>query len=83
MSLVKNNRIPKFGDTFNIQLRAELFNILNRPNYANPLKAATQLFSAATAPSAAALPRRWLARRLRQQGRSQRPQPALGKPSLP
>ena len=83
MSLVKNNRIPKFGDTFNIQFRAELFNILNRPNYANPLKAATQLFSAATAPSAAALPRRWLARRLRQQGRSQRPQPALGKPSLP
>ena len=54
MSLVKNNRIPKFGDTFNIQFRAELFNILNRPNYANPLKAATQLFSAATAPSAAA-----------------------------
>jgi hypothetical protein len=52
MSLVKNNHIPKFGEAFNIQFRAELFNILNRPNYANPLKAATQLFSAAPVPSA-------------------------------
>ena len=52
MSLVKNNRFPRLGDTFNFQFRAELFNILNRVNYANPLKAATQLFSAAPAPSA-------------------------------
>ncbi len=54
MSLVKNNRVPKLGETFNVQFRAELFNILNRPNYANPLKAATQLFAAAPAPTAAA-----------------------------
>lgn len=53
MSLVKNNYIPRFGETFNIQFRAELFNVLNRPNYANPLKAATQLFSAAPVPTAA------------------------------
>ena len=53
MSFVKNNPIKKFGDTFNIQFRAELFNILNRSNYNNPLKAGTQLFSAAPAPSAA------------------------------
>ena len=54
MSLVKNNRVPWLGETGNIQFRAELFNILNRPNYANPLKAATQLFAAAPAPTAAA-----------------------------
>jgi hypothetical protein len=53
MSFVKNNPIKKFGDQFNIQFRAELFNIFNRVNYANPLKAATQLFSAAPAPTAA------------------------------
>ncbi len=53
MSLVKNNRIPRFGEAFNVQFRAELFNIFNRPNYANPLKAATQLFSSAPIPSAA------------------------------
>jgi hypothetical protein len=52
MSLVKNNYIPRFGESFNIQFRAELFNIFNRPNYANPLKAATQLFSSAPTPSA-------------------------------
>ncbi len=53
MSFVKNNRIPRFGESVNIQFRAELFNIINRVNYANPLKASTQLFSAAPAPSAA------------------------------
>ena len=53
MSLVKNNHIPKLGENFNVQFRAELFNVFNRPNYANPLKAATQLFSAASVPSAA------------------------------
>ena len=52
MSLTKNNPIKRFGDQFNIQFRAEMFNILNRSNYANPLKAATQMFSAAPAPSA-------------------------------
>ena len=53
MSFVKNNRIPRFGESVNIQFRAELFNIINRVNYANPLKASTQLFAAAPAPSAA------------------------------
>ena len=52
MSFVKNNPVKKFGETFNIQFRAELFNIFNRVNYANPLKAATQLFSAAPSPTA-------------------------------
>lgn len=53
MSLVKNNRIPRLSETFNIQFRAELFNTFNRVNYANPLKASTQLFSAAPAPTLA------------------------------
>jgi hypothetical protein len=52
-SLVKNTRVPKLGETFNVQFRAELFNVLNRSNYNNPLKAGTQLFSAAPAPTAA------------------------------
>ncbi len=52
MSLVKNNHVKSLGETFNIQFRAELFNVFNRANYANPLKAATQLFSAAPSPSA-------------------------------
>ena len=53
MSLVKNNGIPRLGEAFDIQFRAEVFNILNRSNYNNPLKAGTQLFSAAPAPTAA------------------------------
>ena len=53
MSLVKNNGIPRLGESFNIQFRAEIFNILNHSNYNNPLKAGTQLFSAAPAPTAA------------------------------
>jgi hypothetical protein len=36
LSLVKDNRIPKLGETFNIQFRAEFFNILNRTNYSAP-----------------------------------------------
>jgi hypothetical protein len=52
MSLVKNSAVPRLGESFNIQFRAELFNVLNRSNYNNPLKAGTQLFSAAPAPSA-------------------------------
>ncbi len=33
----KNNHIKRISDTFNVQLRAELFNILNRTNFAPPL----------------------------------------------
>jgi hypothetical protein len=44
-SLIKNTRIPKISDAFNIQFRAELFNVANRVNYATPPKAGTQLFN--------------------------------------
>jgi hypothetical protein len=53
MSLVKNTRIPKFGETFNVQFRAELFNVLNHSNYANPIKAANSIFTPQAAPTAA------------------------------
>ena len=36
-SLFKNNRIKRISDTFNVQFRAEFFNILNRTNFAPPL----------------------------------------------
>ena len=52
-SLVKNTAVKKFGDTFNVQFRTELFNIFNRVNYSNPVKAQTQIFGQAAAPTAA------------------------------
>ncbi len=36
-SLFKNNYIKRISDTFNVQFRAEFFNILNRTNFAPPL----------------------------------------------
>lgn len=36
MSFVKDNHIKKLGEDFNIQFRAELFNIFNRTNFAPP-----------------------------------------------
>ncbi|HSZ21454.1 MAG TPA: carboxypeptidase regulatory-like domain-containing protein [Candidatus Acidoferrum sp.] len=36
MSFIKDNHISKFGENFNIQFRAELFNIFNRANYPPP-----------------------------------------------
>ena len=35
-SLFKNNPIPRISETFNIQFRAELFNVLNHPNFLPP-----------------------------------------------
>jgi Carboxypeptidase regulatory-like domain len=36
-SLLKNNHIKRISDTFNVQFRAEFFNIVNRANFAPPL----------------------------------------------
>ena len=36
-SLFKNNFVKRISDAFNIQLRAEFFNIINRANFAPPL----------------------------------------------
>lgn len=35
-SVFKNNRIKRISENFNIQFRAEMFNILNHPNFAPP-----------------------------------------------
>jgi hypothetical protein len=35
-SLFKNNYIKKISESFNVQFRAEFFNILNRANFSTP-----------------------------------------------
>jgi hypothetical protein len=52
-SLVKNTAVPRLGETFNIQFRAELFNIFNHVNYSNPVKASNSIFTPQAAPTAA------------------------------
>ena len=37
-SLFKNNYIRKISESFNVQFRAEIFNILNHPNFALPVE---------------------------------------------
>jgi hypothetical protein len=48
-SLFKNNRIKRISDTFNVQFRAEFFNILNHTNFAPPLDN-RNIFDSAGAP---------------------------------
>jgi len=48
-SLFKNNKIPAISENFNVQFRAEFFNILNFTNFAPPSSGKT-LFSAAFDP---------------------------------
>lgn len=36
MSLYKNTRIPRISETFNVQFRAEFFNLLNHTNFLSP-----------------------------------------------
>ncbi len=35
-SVFKNNRIKRISENFNVQFRAEIFNIMNHPNFAPP-----------------------------------------------
>jgi hypothetical protein len=46
ISVFKNNRVPKISESFNAQLRIEIFNILNHANFAPPNIANLNLFDA-------------------------------------
>jgi hypothetical protein len=52
-SVFKNNPVKKISETFNVQFRAELFNVFNHPNYASPINNST-LFNVNGVPSATA-----------------------------
>jgi outer membrane receptor protein involved in Fe transport len=43
-SVFKNNPIRRISETFNIQFRAELFNVLNHPNFLPPTGGAADIF---------------------------------------
>jgi hypothetical protein len=54
-SVFKNNAIRKISESFNIQFRAEFFNILNRPNFAVPVMPDnTDIFDSSGGPTGAA-----------------------------
>jgi len=36
-SVIKNTYVPRISETFNVQFRAEMFNILNHPNFLPPV----------------------------------------------
>jgi hypothetical protein len=55
-SLVKDTAVPLLGESGSIQFRAELFNILNRPNFATPGPAQSTGPAIFTAAGAAATP---------------------------
>jgi hypothetical protein len=50
VSLFKNTHVRGLGENFNVQFRAEIFNVLNRVNYSAPLKTATFFFTPPAAP---------------------------------
>jgi outer membrane receptor protein involved in Fe transport len=54
-SLFKNNYIRRISETFNAQFRAEVFNILNRPNFSPPpFPNNTDIFDSTGAPNPSA-----------------------------
>jgi hypothetical protein len=54
-SLFKNNSIKRISENFNIQWRAEIFNVLNRPNFAVPkTPGSTDIFDKTGAPTGVA-----------------------------
>ncbi len=54
-SVFKNNRVRKISENFNVQFRAEFFNILNRANFAVPVTPDnTDIFDSIGAPTGVA-----------------------------
>jgi len=49
-SLFKNSRLHFLSEDVTLQWRAEIFNVINHPNYSPPTATATQLFTQALAP---------------------------------
>jgi hypothetical protein len=41
MSIFKNNPVKRISESFNVQFRAEAFNIFNRPNFGPPINNST------------------------------------------
>ncbi len=54
MSLNKNNYIRSISENFNLQLRFDLFNVMNHPNFRPPTGAAGQVFNASYVANSAA-----------------------------
>ena len=55
LSVFKNNPVKKISENFNVQFRAEFFNILNRANFAVPITPDnTDIFDSAGAPTGVA-----------------------------
>jgi hypothetical protein len=54
-SVFKNNPVRRISETFNVQFRAEFFNILNRPNFAVPITPDnTDIFDSSGSPTGVA-----------------------------
>jgi hypothetical protein len=55
LSVIKNTHIRKFSESFNVQFRAEIFNLLNRANFAIPITPDnTDIFDSTGTPNGAA-----------------------------
>jgi len=44
LSFFKNNPIRRISENFNVQFRAEIFNVLNRENFGLPISPTIQIF---------------------------------------
>jgi len=55
MSLNKSNYIRSISETFNVQFRVDVFNVLNHPNFRPPTGAAGQVFNASYVPNSSAV----------------------------